>query len=104
MPTVGDSVKRLTGNRKRIYEYMEECWINESYLPPMRVVAQNLFIPFSTVIYHTRKLREADLVYRIKGTNISVLRGATTSMDEIAVCIPKKTAYRKPGNQPIEET
>ena len=95
--TVGDSVKRLTGNRKRIYEYMEKCWIDESYVPSLRNIARTLFIPFSTVVFGVKKLIDADLIYRIEDTDAVVLRGSSTNIDVTEPCYPIEGAYRKPG-------
>ena len=104
MPTVGDSVKSLTGNRKTIYDYIEQCWIEQSYVPSIRNIAHETVIPFSTVVHHISKLIEADLMYRIGKEGTLILRGAITSIDPIEWCNPTETAYRPVGSQVGEKT
>lgn len=97
--TVKESRERLSGKRKEIYDYIVDTWIEECYVPPLRVISQTLFIPLATLAHHIKKLVEADLLYKIEGTETFVLRGAITSIDLFDECHPVSTAYRKQGGQ-----
>lgn len=100
--TVQESRARLSGKRKEIYDYILDTWIAECYVPPLRAISETLFIPLATLAHHVKKLVEADLLYKIEGTETFVLRGAITSIDLFDECHPVSTAYRKQGGQPAK--